>query len=262
MGVTMMTTTMDIRSSVVDALQAGVTVKDRGDRRLVRLPLALADGHLVQVEATQVSGDVWTLSDRGQAATALWTEGIDLTTGAPARSWTALLRTLELPPAVGEPVDPFVLTMSTDSQSLGFDVVRLAEAVLLADGLRALKRSPRRAQLRGRIIAVAQELPDVGVLPGAKMRTKFGVDREVTVKLVNNTTHRELFTQGVGGAKSASYDHARALFTDASVSSDRCVVVVGADAGLEAWQRQALGTVASVVDEDDMARAFTEMLAA
>lgn len=258
-----MTTTMSVRKSVAEALDAGVRVRDRGDTQLVCLPLALSDGHLVQVAATRVDGDVWALSDRGQAAMALWDEGIDLSSGVPARSWDALLRAIDLPPAMGAPEDEYILSMGSTSGSLGTDVLRLGEAILLADGLRALKRPPQRSRIARRIIAAAQEVPDVAILPNAKMPTRFGANRTVTVKLSNARTQRELFTQGVGGHKaSSSYDHARALFADSNVPESQRVVIVGANASMEIWQRKALSTVARVVDEADMTEVFQRLLAA
>lgn len=253
--------TMDVRDRVLDALGSGLAVTEVGaDTLLIRLPFAFADGHLLQVSARRLAADSWTLSDRGQTAAALWDYGIDLSTGVANRSWHALLSTVELPPAMEES-DTYTLAMSCDSSSLGTDVLRLGEAMLLADGLRALKRPVSRARLSARIIAAASELHTVGILPGAKMRTLFGAEREVTVKLTG-PTHNQVFTQGLGGAKSASYDHARSIFADSAVPKSERLVVVGLDAGLQNWQRRALETVAIVTAEDDLADSLRSILAA
>ena len=173
--------TIYVRDRVLEALGEGLAVRDvGGDTLLIRLPFAFADGHLLEVAAKRLSDDAWTVSDRGLTASALWDSGIDLSAGVANRSWDALLATVDLPPAM-EPTPPYVLAMSSDNASLGTDVLRLGEAMLLGDGLRALKRPVSRARLDARIITAAAETT-VGVLPGAKMQTRFGAEREVTVK--------------------------------------------------------------------------------
>ena len=133
--------TLMLRERVLDALGSQLAIREMSqDALLVTLPLAFADGHLAQVHARCLSGETWTLSDRGQTAVSLSDAGVDLSTGAPSRSWNALLQSVDLPPAMEGQTDPYVLSMSSTRETLGTDLIRLGEAMLLGDGLRALRR--------------------------------------------------------------------------------------------------------------------------
>lgn len=250
-----MTTTL--HDSVGSALSDGLDVRPFGEDELVRLPLAFSDGHMVQVLASQIGEDAWTLTDRGQTASVLLDHGVDLSRPQASRSWRSLLEAVSLPPALDGGGD-FVLSMSSDSATLGTDVLRLGEAMLLAEGLRELRKPERSQPLRARIITLAREA-DLGVLPNAPMPTRFGSSRQVSAKITSD--HATLYTQGVGKGSGQSYDHARALFVDSRVPEGQRLSVIGGDARLEGWQREALGTVSSLVSEQDLAGYFADFAA-
>lgn len=250
-----MTTTL--HDVVGSALSDGLDVRPFGEDQLVRLPFAFSDGHMVQVLASQVGEDAWTLTDRGQTASVLLDHGVDLAKPQASRSWRSLLDTVGLPPAFAGGED-FVLSMSSDSSTLGADVLRLGEAMLLAEGLRELKRPERSQQLRARIITLAKEA-NLGVLPSAPLPIRFGSSRRVSAKITSDRA--TLYTQGVGKGSGQSYDHARALFTDSMMPIEQHLSVIGGDSRLDNWQREALGTVSEVVTEQALADYFADLAA-
>lgn len=248
-----MTTTL--HDVVGFALSDGLDVRAFGEDQLVRLPLAFSDGHMVQVLASQVGEDAWTLTDRGQVASVLLDHGVDLSRPQVSRSWRSLLETVSLPPALdGE--GEFVLSMSSDSRTLGADVLRLGEAMLLAEGLRELRKPERSPLLRTRIIALAKEA-DLGVVPNAPMPTRFGSKRKVSAKISSDRT--AFYTQGVGKGTGQSYDHARSLFADSEAAGGERLSVIGGTARLEEWQHRALSEVSQVVTEQDLPDFFASL---
>lgn len=250
--------TLTIAEQIVQNVTHGLAVVPYGRDELVQLPLAFSDGHLLEVVVAQVEGDVYTISDRGQTAEALWSHGLDLTTGTGRKSWVALKDHLRLPPAMA-PEDEYQIAMTSTSNELGRDVLRVGEAMLLAEGLRVLSRPPRTGTLRDRIVGIARDL-DLAILPKASISTRFGVEREVTAKVVGT---RQLYVQGVGGHGDGfgAYDRAKSIWTDATGGVEDKLSVIGNDASLADWQRDALGEVSVVTTEYGVRGVFESLVA-
>lgn len=251
--------TITITEQIVEVVTQDLNVTSYGPDQLVRLPFAFSDGHLLEVVVARVDGDVYTLSDCGQTAETLWSHGLDLSTGSGRKSWVAVKDHLRLPPAMAI-ADEYQLAMTSTSAELGRNVIRLGEAMLLAEGLRSLAKAPRGRSLRDRIVRVARDF-ELGIVPRAGIATRFGANREVTAKVVGK---RELYVQGVGGHgdKFGAYDRARSIWTDSLGERDSKLSVIGVDAALESWQRQALDEISTVATETGLQDIFGSLTAA
>lgn len=248
--------TQTITDSLLSVVSRGINVRRFGEGELVGLPFAFSDGHLLTVMVREVTSDLFTLTDRGMTAEALWAHGLDLSASGPLRSWRAFQAHLNLPPPMGY-TNEFELAMSSGVDTLGEDILKLAEGMLLGEGLKALVRKRRRGNLGERIVGLAAER-HLGVVPRAPMPTRFGHRRPVTAKIVGNS---ELYVQGVGHSKGQSYDHARSLFADSGIDESARLTVIGNDADIEPWQLQALSEVSRVVPEQSLAATLDELAA-
>ncbi|MEO5710210.1 MAG: hypothetical protein ABIQ59_10355 [Nocardioidaceae bacterium] len=239
--------TINLVAEFAGAITRSASSVRYGDGDLLTLPWSLADGESVSIYVEQVADGLFNLSDRGLAADALALAGVDLGGGAAASSWAAVRDSLDLPAAVMRDLTPFEISGSADKEGLGLALTEVGEAVLRADGLRALGRQRRRLTFKDRVIRHAAER-NLTVVPRAKVKTRFGSQREVTCRVQGSDW---AYVQALSGGPNfnETYDHARSIFGDTKTSSDHLVSVIADNSKIADWQERSLGELSRVVHE-------------
>jgi len=241
-----MTTMLDLPATFSAATRDQSSVVPYGRGQLLTLPWSFGDGESVSLYIEEV-GSGYLVSDRGLAASQLAIAGVDLSTRSAGASWRAVRNSVDAAPSPIPSVDDFEIAAFAEADNLGITMTAVGEAVLRADGLRALAAPPRAATFSERVIRNAAER-GVTVLPRARLKTRHGGERHVTCRVEGR---RWAYVQalGVAGGPNDAYDRTRSVFADADVSSDRLVAIVADDARLAAWQEESLHDVGTVVHE-------------
>ena len=254
-GVTM--TTIDLVREFAATVSDAASEVPYGDGSLLVLPWSLGDGESVSIYVKETGPGLFDLTDRGLVADALAIAGVDLGSGGAGSSWRAVRHSLELTPLVSRPVSLYELTASTDRAGLGWALTELGEAMLRADGLRALGRAPSRARFTEAVIQRASG-KHLKVIPRARLRTRFGSDRTVTCKVEGRDW---AFVQALSAGPNVNeaYDHARSIFGDTDVGPSHLVAVVADGALLEDWQRKSLAGLSTVITESEQDEFWTSL---
>lgn len=255
MGVTM--TTIDLVREFAATVSDAASEVPYGDGSLLVLPWSLGDGESVSIFVKETGPDLFELTDRGLVADALSIAGVDLGSGGAGSSWRAVQHSLELAPLASRPVSPYELTASADRTGLGWALTELGEAMLRADGLRALGRAPSRARFTDAVIQRASS-KHLTVIPRARRRTRIGSDRTVTCKVEGRDW---AFVQALSASPNVNeaYDHARSIFGDTDVGPSHLVAVVADGALLEDWQRKSLAGLSTVITESEQDEFWTSL---
>ena len=256
-GVTM--TTIDLVREFAATVSDAASEVPYGDGSLLVLPWSLGDGESVSIYVKETGPGLFDLTDRGLVADALAIAGLDLASKGAGSSWRAVRHSLELAPLASRPVSLYELTASTDRAGfgLGWALTELGEAMLRADGLRALGRAPSRARFTEAVIQRASG-KHLKVIPRARLRTRFGSDRTVTCKVEGRDW---AFVQALSAGPNVNeaYDHARSIFGDTDVGPSHLVAVVADGALLEDWQRKSLAGLSTVITESEQDEFWTSL---
>lgn len=254
-GVTM--TTIDLVREFAATVSDAASEVPYGDGSLLVLPWSLGDGESVSIYVKETGPGLFDLTDRGLVADALAIAGVDLASKGAGSSWRAVRHSLELAPLASRPVSLYELTASTDRAGLGWALTELGEAMLRADGLRALGRAPSRARFTEAVIQRASG-KHLKVIPRARLRTRFGSDRTVTCKVEGRDW---AFVQALSAGPNVNeaYDHARSIFGDTDVGPSHLVAVVADGALLEDWQRKSLAGLSTVITESEQDEFWTSL---
>ncbi|WP_327640013.1 DUF1828 domain-containing protein [Kribbella sp. NBC_00482] len=232
------------------------------DGELIATPWTLEDGEVVTLYVQAIGEDLYNITDRGLAADTLAAAGVDLSRRMPHNSFVAIKGSVELAPAIElDKPGEYDLSASATAAEVGRAVVELSEAVLRAEGLKALARQRKPATLKDRIVSLAGRYDSLTVQPLARMPLRYkGVRRQVSCRVAGP---RDLaFVQAVGRAsQTTAYDHAKSIFSDASVPSSQRLAVIEGTYRLEEWQLAGLREVCSVVDENELSAVFEELSA-
>lgn len=242
--------TLDIIGAVQLSLGSRMAVWDQGDQTVVATAWTLEDSTPVTLYIDQLSDDLFNVSDAGLAAGALADAGVDLDSRVAGSSFQLLQNALRRSPAMGE-VGEWDLAMSASTGELGDAVVEISEAVVRAEGLKALARRRPSRSFGDRIVKSAGQV-GLRIEPQAAVPLRYGnAKRRVTYRLVGE--HRDVFVQSITRASTlAGYDHAKALFSDAAVDQDRRMAAVEDSVRLEDWQFEGLSEVSQVVIEHNL----------
>lgn len=237
--------------SVIDDIVTGyrdcLAATDYGDGHLVSLPATFESGNLVTVLISRTDG-VATVTDRGLAADELAIAGLDLT-GRAARSFAAVRDSTGLAPMFG--ADDWEISASVDAADVAIAVQAVADAVIRADGLRALVTAARPASFGDKTIA--RFAAHAAVVPRDKMPGKHGAMRRVTFSY-RGRDEAQYYVQALAGrdteTRVRSYDHASGLFLGAAPEPNHRVALLQ-HGDWERWQIENLREVCRVVDEQD-----------
>ena len=250
---------IEIINAVQSSLGRRMAVWDRGEDTVVATAWTLEDGTPVTLFVSQLSDDLFNVSDGGLAAGCLADSGVDLDSRVAGSSFQLLQQGLRLSPSMGD-VGQWDLAASATSEELGDAVIELGEAVIRAEGLKALARRRPIKSFGDRIVKSAGEV-GLKIEPQAQLPLRYrNARRRVTYRLIGD--HRDAFVQSISRASAISgYDHARALFSDAAVEPDRRMAVVEGSVRLEEWQYEGLSEVCRVVREPNMDQVLAELAA-
>jgi Domain of unknown function DUF1828 len=250
---------IDVLDRVASAYAQSVHVREAGTSYVVYTPLSFENGRVVTIYVRPVHEDHYTVTDSGQATDELAIAGVDLSTNkAAGRSWDAIRRALDVPPALLDDVGEFELSGAATADSLGQVVMRLSEAAIRVDGLKVFAPGHRRRLFTERVISTAGA-HGLAVIPRPKLRTRFGGRREVTCRVEG---HHGVYVQALSATSvMEAYDHVRSIFTDSELSPDNKLTAIQGTAKVESWQVAALREVSTVVFEPDLGD-FYDTLAA
>lgn len=243
-----------MRPDIIDAVQTSLgsrmAVWDQGDLTVVATAWTLEDSTPVTLYVDQLSDDLFSVSDAGLAAGALADAGVDLDSRQAGSSFQLLQNSLARSPAMGA-TGEWDLAMSATAVALGDAVVEISEAVVRAEGLKALARKRPTRSFGDRIVKSAGQI-GLRIEPQAALPLRYAnAKRRVTYRLIGG--HRDVFVQSITCASTlAGYDHARALFSDAAVDRDRRMAAVENSVRLEDWQFEGLSEVSHVVIEHNL----------
>lgn len=252
-----------MKTEIINAVQSSLgkrmAVWDRGDVTVVATAWTLEDSTPVTLFVSQLSDELFNISDGGLAAGSLADAGVDLAGKVAGSSFQLLQQGLRLSPSMGE-TGEWDLAVSATSDELGDAVIELSEAVVRAEGLKALARRRPVKSFGDRIVKSAGEV-GLKIEPQAKLPLRYrNARRRVTYHLMGE--HHDAFVQSISRASTISgYDHARSLFSDAAVEEERRMVVVEGGVRLEGWQFEGLSEVCRVVTEPNMDRVLAELAA-
>lgn len=249
---------LDIADALAREVASRTTVHEYGAGVLVDLPWDFGDGDGLAVYVEEVGGGMVNLTDRGLTADVLALAGVDLASPAARKSWDAIRSLVTQPAPFGRDLDEYEIATFTNTDNVARALHEVAATMLRAEGLRAIGTRTRRVGLSDRIIRRAHGA-GLKVVPRAEVATRFGGSRQVTAQVIGG---RDVFMQAVGSAATEAYDHTRAIFGDAELTSDRLVAVVAADVKLDRWQVSALTQDGTVIDEPDLPEFLSSLAAA
>lgn len=244
-------------SSIVESVQTAIgkrmAVWSLGDRSVVATPWTLQDDTPVTLYVEQVGADLFNVTDAGLAASALADEGVDLSRRVPSESFDLIRQNLRLAPGLGPQTSAWDIVVSTTADEIGEAVIEVGEAVIRAEGLKALGRRRSPQTFGDRVVRAASEV-GLRVEPRALIPLRhLGAKRRVAYRL--SSQRSDAFVQTITRASSAAgYDHAKALFSDSSVDEQRRVTALERSVVLDPWQLEGLSEVSHVVKEPDLER--------
>lgn len=258
-----MTRNLDVISSnLVDGYRQSLTLVEHGQDALLVMPQTFSDGTLLSV-LISTGGTVVSVTDRGITSDLLGIAGVDISRGAVARSWEAVLKSGRTLPAFG--AEPWEITASGDAEDLSTLVQVVADTALRAEGLKVLAVPRRGGSYADSVVrrVLQHSLP---VVPHAPMAGLHGSHRKVTCKIeIRNGVYLQALAGKDGDTRALAYDHAAALFgSSAAPVSNRLCVLQGKS--WAKWQIDGLRDVARVSVDDELAglldeyRAFTSAL--
>lgn len=240
-----------ITEAVLTAVGRRLAVWHGDDHTVVATPWTLDDQTPVTLYITQLSSDVFNVSDAGLAAGALADAGVDLTRKAVGSSFLAVRNSLRFPPPMGDESGKWDVAVTVSADRLGDAVIEVSEAVIRAETLKALgsRRKPR--TFGERIMRTATEI-GLTIEPQAPLPLRHrGARRRVSYRVANK--ERDAFVQTITQASTATgYDHAKALFTDTSIDEARRITALEQTVRLDPWQYEGLSEVSRVITEQDL----------
>lgn len=251
--------TVDLVRELLTTVSRQATTVPYGDGELLTLPWSLGDGESVSIYVEQLEDQLYLISDRGLAADSLALAGVDLKRSAVRASWNAVLRDVNLAPSALSARHAFEIAYTTPPDRLGTALTALGEAVLRADGLRALSLTRPTRAFREAVIQSASR-HSKAVVPHAPLPMRFGGKRTVTCRL-DGAHPTWVQALAASGGSNENYDHVRSLLSDALVSKPELVVVVADAASLDDWQTSALAERSQVVRESDQDDFFAKLAA-
>ena len=227
-----------------------MAVWQQGETTVIATAWTLDDQTPVTLFVSQLADDLFNGSDSGLAAGALADEGVDLDSKVAGASFQLVQQSMRLSPSMGD-TGQWDLSLSATKEELGDASIELSEAVIRAEGLKALARRRPVRSFGDRIVRAAGQV-GLRIEPQAKLPLRYrGASRRVTYHLVGD--HHDAFVQSISRASASSgYDHARALFSDAGVEEERRMAAVEERVRLEGWQYEALSEVCLVVTEPNL----------